>query len=434
MSTFHPQTHAPVRPPLAVAFLARNGGAGGAELLLAETLRVLDRGRCAPLLICGAEGELPRRARALGIPVALADLGRQCALPLWPRRRLHAPHPGTLLGLAALLRRARVDLIHSWTLETRNLGHLLGPLLRRPVVQGCQDLYYGPEFGALQWWLLNHLPARVLATSHAVARSLRAGEALAPGRVAIIRPGIDCARSPLPGAGARAALRASLGIPDAAPVAGLVGRYCHVKGHDVFLEAMAELARTFPRLAVVLVGAAVLPGDDREREIERRIHAAGLAGRVIRTGFRADAATLIGALDVLVCASTQESFGLTLVEAGAAGVPVVATRCGGPEEIVVDQVTGLLVPVGDSAALAAAVARLLADPAKARAMGRAAAWHVRRHFDLRPMVARLTDLYQSVARGERAGMRADLEAGADKDLPPAGAGIEPGSPLPAPTP
>ena len=380
----------PMPAKLRIAFLVKHAGPGGAEVLLAEFLRRLDRQTCEAVVVCGASGWLTARLSALDLPVHVLPLAAVLQAG-GPGTRL--PRPGMIWQLAALLRQQRIDLIHSWTLETRNVAHLCALLLDRPLLQGCHDLYHGASIGALQWWLLNHIPRRLIATSQAVARSLRVGERLAAHRVTVIHPGIAPEHSvPLSGA-ERAALRASLGVAGAAPLVGLIGRSDRVKGHAVFLRAMARVRQSHPQLRVLLVGAPVFDGDAAERDIAQTIQSLGLGPVVLRTGFRADAAQLAGTLDVLACASFEESFGLTLVEAGARAVPVVATRCGGPEEIVVDGVTGLLVPVGDAPGMAAAVGTLLDTPQRARALGRAGQWHVRRHFNLDTMVTQHLDLY-----------------------------------------
>ena len=147
------------------------------------------------------------------------------------------------------------------------------------------------------------------------------------------------------------------------------------KGVDVFLEAAARIAAVRPGVRFVVVGGAITGLEAYARSLEARAQALGLADRVRFTGWTYGPAAMPEvhrALDVLVLASIEpEPFGLVVVEAMATGVPVVATAHGGPAEIVVDGVTGRLVPPRDAQALAAAVCALVDDPAAAARMGAA---------------------------------------------------------------
>jgi L-malate glycosyltransferase len=161
-----------------------------------------------------------------------------------------------------------------------------------------------------------------------------------------------------------------------------VGNYIEGKGQDLAITAFHALARDFPLAALHFHGGDM--GLDRNRAYRAGLEAQAKTGpgasAIHFHGFAADvAAALNGALAALNC-SRAESFSLTCQEAGALGLPVIATRSGGPQEIIVDGETGLLVDVGDRAALEAAMRRLLTDPAEARFMGRRAATLVAQRF------------------------------------------------------
>jgi glycosyltransferase involved in cell wall biosynthesis len=155
------------------------------------------------------------------------------------------------------------------------------------------------------------------------------------------------------------------------PVIGVVGRIEPWKGQDIAVRMLARLGNK--------ASALVLIGDRHSTswpefscQVDALAAELNVADRVVFTGHRIDASALLRGLDVLVCASREEGFGLAVLEAAAAGVPVVATRCGGPEDMIEHEVTGLLVPPEDAAALADAVERVLASPVMAaRIAGRA---------------------------------------------------------------
>jgi glycosyltransferase involved in cell wall biosynthesis len=187
--------------------------------------------------------------------------------------------------------------------------------------------------------------------------------------------------------------RRRLGLPDAGPAVGIVGRLVPVKDHPTFLRAAARLARERPDAVFVVAG---------DGESRRTLETSGrdlLGDRIRFLGWVDDLPALYGALDVVVLTSTNEGTPVSLVEAGAAGRPVVATRVGGVAEVVEDGRTGTLVPPGDPVATAAAVGRLLADPASAGAMGAAARGSVASRFDAARLDAALIELYRDLLGG-----------------------------------
>jgi glycosyltransferase involved in cell wall biosynthesis len=227
-----------------------------------------------------------------------------------------------------------------------------------------------------------------------VLRSLRVGVRLDASRVVKIYPGVDLSRFRLSASGA--AVRAEFGLAADARLIGVVGRLnAEAKGFATLFAAASRIVDRCPAARIVVVGGATLPLDDAQ-SVQAQIRGTPLEHHFVWTGFRDDVPRLLGALDLLVSASPRESFGLVLAEAAACGCPVVSTRSGGAEEIVVDGATGVLVPTADPDALAEAVLALLADPARARRMGRAGRRRVEMHFDLDRMVRCVEAEYRAV--------------------------------------
>lgn len=374
-----------------IGYMTYNVGLGGGELLLAAHLAHADRRNFEPFVVCPGEGPLADHLQKLGVRVAFHPVDRGIKV-----LRFSVPRPDTALRLAADYRREGVDLIHSYTLETRNYANAAALLTGLPLVHTCQDTWFGGSFGRLQWAAMNHVSSRIVATSKNALRSLRVGEKLDPRRVTLIRAGIDTKRfTPRKDS---AVVRRELEVGDNVPVVGIVSRFCAAKGFDVFFAAAARIAARFPAVRFLVVGGAVLRSDDYAGRIHELIRDLGLSQQTILTGFRGDVERLIACMDVLVSASPRESFGLTMAEAAACGRPVVATRSGGAEEIVVHGETGLLVPVGDPAVLADAVIALLADPARANAMGAAGRRRAEACFDIQMMVRKVEALYSQLRR------------------------------------
>jgi glycosyltransferase involved in cell wall biosynthesis len=200
-------------------------------------------------------------------------------------------------------------------------------------------------------------------------------------------------RSAPPG---RAAARAALGLDPDQPVVLTVGRLTHMKGQWHLVDAVPGLLARFPDLAVVLVGDGPL-----RQALEKRAAALGVAGAVRFPGHRADARQLLDAADVFVLPSRYEGMPLVALEAMEAGLPVVATRVIGSEEVVVDGVTGALVRPGDSAALGVALGRLLADPGLRRRQGAAGRCRYLAGFTRERMAADTAAVYEATLRGAR---------------------------------
>lgn len=195
----------------------------------------------------------------------------------------------------------------------------------------------------------------VICVSSAVSRRQRGLYPRYPTRV--VHPGLDRP----PATSSRGAAREQLGCTTAERLIGIVGRVEPWKGQDIAVRMLAELAD--PDAHLILFGQRRSPTWPRfGDQVEQLARDLGVAGRITFAGHRCDVTQLLPALDVVVCSSRQEGFGLAILEAMAAGVPVVATRCGGPEDIVLHEASGLLVPVDDPAALAGAVRRVLGQP------------------------------------------------------------------------
>jgi len=229
------------------------------------------------------------------------------------------------------------------------------------------------------WWLLR----RALGACHAVV-------AVAPGvRDAVAALGVAPARihvipNPVP--------RFGIARAPAGPAPRLlsVGRLHPAKGHDLALEAAALLGGDSFVWDILGAGPA---GDD----LRRRAAAPALGGRVRFAGFQSDPRPWLAAADLFVLASRVEGLPLALLEAMAAGLPVVATRCGrGVEDALEDGAAGVLVPPDDPGALAAAIRALLADPERRRALGEAARRRSR-DFDPGPIAERYERLLLAVA-------------------------------------
>lgn len=298
------------------------------------------------------------------------------------------------------MRRGRYDCVLSFFETSDLLTAVLAPWAGvRARISSRRDTGFRHS-GRLRrlYQLLNHRFARVIAASEAIRLSLVA-EGWRPERVRLIYNGVDIRRF---GTADGGVLRKELGIPPEAVVLGTVANLSPVKDHATVIEALRRLHAQGRAMHLVLAG----DGPEREALTEQVVQA-DLAEFVHFLGRRQDIPTVLAAVDVVVLASHSEGLSNALLEASAAGRPIVATDVGGNPEVVADGATGLLVPISDPESLAEAVVRLADTPTLRTAMGIAGRERVSRHFSVAAMVgAYAATIEEAVAEG-----------GAEPDLP-----------------
>ena len=383
-----------------VLFVNPGRDLGGAEHSLLLLLRELVRRDVEPTVALFGDGPFAARLATLGLRTAYLDLPDavrrgsryDAGLRLADVVRLGAlAVPGTG-QLAGLVRRTRADIVHTNGLKAHLLGGFAGRATLRPVVWHLRD-FPPPGLQGKSLQAASHvLPRLMLANSTAVAQAW--GK-----RVRAIGNPVDLVRFH-PEVGGEA-VRAELGIGPDEPVVGMVAHLTPWKGHEEFLRMALAVRDQVSGVRFLVSGGAIYETDGHDGYAERLTRRAvdlGLGGRVHFLGNRDDVPEILAALDVVVhCPTAPEPFGRVVAEAMAVGKPVVAARAGGLPEIVEHEVTGLLVPPGDLAACAAAVTRLLGDPALRARLGAAARVHAAAHFDPAIHAERVMAAYGEVA-------------------------------------
>ena len=218
-----------------------------------------------------------------------------------------------------------------------------------------------------------------------------------PNQIERIYNGIDPA-------GYRAAhgfqIRDELRIGRDAPLVGIIGLLNERKGHRTLFQAMEGLRREIPEIRLLVVGEGKI-----EAEMMRLAEQLGIGQYVLFMGLRRDIPEILAALDVLALPSSREGFGYVLVEAMAAEKPVVATNVSSIPEIVMDGVTGILVPPGKPDALRQAIHRLLNDRGLARSMGAAGRRRAEEKFSIARMLDEVEGLFERIIPCHRTGAR-----------------------------
>jgi glycosyltransferase involved in cell wall biosynthesis len=386
--------------PLRVLIVAHSGQQGGAELCLDTALRRLDRTRVDAVVVFANEGPMADSARALGYEVEVMPLSwwlyvdanrwyfKNLLGGCWPRIR----------RLAALIRERKIDVVYTNTAvifegamaaRTAGVPHVWHIHEVLGASQGLRSLAPVP-------WIqkfIRRYSTTVVFESEAARRVF---EALTPLEHASVIPNSlrfdvdDCQQPPAPA-------RAQLNLPPDAWVVGFVGQLIDRKNPLDLVDAFAQVRRR-DDVRLLIVGDGPL-----RPTVEARIKSRGVESACRVAPFQQDVRPVLAAIDVLALPSTHESFGLVLIEAGACGKPAVAYRSQGPEEIIVDSVTGLLLPHNSASGLAAAIQSLHDDRDRCRQLGAAARLHVRERFDAAANARRLEQCLVQAARIRKPG-------------------------------
>lgn len=293
---------------------------------------------------------------------------------------------GLVLRLKQTIRTHRPDLVH---IHSRRGADLWGGLAARLAGVPCvlSRRVDNPEARwavALKYRLFDH----VITISEGIRQVLLA-EGLAPEKVSCVRSAV--APAPYLHEVDKAAFRKDLGFDADTPIAGMVAQLIPRKGHRHLIAALPAVLAEHPRLQVLIYGRGPLAA-----ELRQAIADQGLAGHVTLMGFVDDLPAQLGALDLLVHPADMEGLGVSLLQASAARVPIIASRAGGMPEAVVDGENGVLIEVGDVAALSAAMRRLLGDAALRARMGEAGRARVLREFSVDAMCAGNLAIYEKV--------------------------------------
>ncbi len=368
----------------------------GAERMLLLTLGHLPEHAKDAALICPADGPLRARAEAMGIKwyPAPALNARFTRNPL-ETIGYAISAAAAIRGLRRMLIDLSPDLVHANSVRAGMVATISTLGSGVPVIWHVHDILPRHPVTTLVRFIARRCGrVHVLGCSQAAARSVLQGDSTGqPERLTVIHNGIDVERFSSAG-GDRQATRRSFGFDDDSFIVGIVGQITPRKGHLTLLKAFALLRLSVPHARLVVAGAPLFNRDHKyldtlRREAERR----DLDNYVRFAGPREDVPAVMRALDLLVLSSELEPFGLVLPEAMIMGTPVLATRSGGPEEIIEHGVNGHLAPVGDVTALAEALVELAANPALRAAYSEQGPMSVKNRFSSETYMQKLCELH-----------------------------------------
>lgn len=366
---------------------------GASRSLLRLATRLKERGH-QPLVLLPDAGPLGGRLRSAGVRSVLFPSLRVITRPVLASWRLLPWLAGFLpsaIALARLIKREKIDIVHT------NTGVIVSSALAARFA-GCPHVWHirdwFQEFGPLWKPYSRYILAnadRVLCVSQAIA-----GQFPGSDKIEVLNNGFDLAEFPEPDTSERAAAKTAWGLKNGELVVGTVGRIKFKrKGQEFLLQAAKILRERGTNITCLLAGG---PAPGAEEQIGQMKHLAEKLGvQAIFTGELPDARSAYAAMDIFVLPSAQpEPFGGVVMEAMALGLPVVGTNIGGTTEQVSDGETGFLVPPADPEAMAAAIAKLAADPGLRQRMGSNGRQRVAEKFNIRDMTTRIVTLYESL--------------------------------------
>ena len=363
-----------------VLFIHGIGKIGGAERELLVIVDRLPRWGCRPLVVCPNRGPLVEEFARRGIDT------RGVPMPPWRKLVAYPRRASAVRRLREVIEAERPVLLHVndiwWVPQTLHAARGL----EIPVVAHVRQEI---EPSKARRYELDRLDL-VLPVSQKIRQSLETGGVL-PERMRVLYSGVDL--SLVPGQDDGREVRRRFGIPAGALVLGTVANLFARKGYDVMLRALPAILKSSPHVHYLIIGGGDAGYETRLRALVRKL---GLTSHVHFAGFQPSVYPHLAALDIYVHPALMEGFGIAVLEAMAMRKPVVTTAIGGLPEIVLDGETGVLVPPGDSDALARAVSLLLRDPARRGELGAAGRDRVTARFTVDAMMKGLAAGYRAL--------------------------------------
>ncbi|ROQ46668.1 glycosyltransferase involved in cell wall biosynthesis [Marinobacter sp. 3-2] len=360
-----------------VLHLIDTTGPGGAETVFINLLKKMQVSRLNNVVVLRGKGWVSERVMELGIqPVFLDSKG--------------SFNFSYISELRRLVRERRVDLIHAHLLGSNVYGAMVALICRKPMIatfHGAVDVAASERFLKAKFAIVGLGASAIVCVSKRLQDELRHRSSLPDKKLRLIYNGVDpdlFFRSQASG------LRYELGLPPHATIVVSVGNIRPAKGYEYLVEAAVALAERDPLVHFVVVGHQ---REELFAKLSHQIAQADNYPNIHWLGFRDDVVNILRQADIFLLPSVSEGFSISTVEAMMASIPIVATRSGGPEEILRDTETGLLVPVRDPGAIVSAIARLSDQGLRAQ-LGQDARNDALRRFSLTSMQSAYYELYQ----------------------------------------
>lgn len=369
--------------PIKLAYLLPGLKVGGLEKMVISLVSGLDRRKYYPAIVCfDTKGELAGEVEAQGIEVFLA-------------KRRQGIDYFYALRLAKFLKKQNTDLLHAHNCTAFFYGTLAARLARIPIVYTEHDRDFPPE-RRIAWLnkILSLIVEQVITVSDLLKGCLIKYESFNANKIKTIHNGVD--PTPFSLSLDRKKYIDELGLEDASPLIGIVARLDRLKNHKLLLDAMQDIANEIPTVKLLIIG----DGPTR-KNLEEQADRGGLQNNILFLGMRGDVSNLLLLIDLFVLCSLSEGMPLALIEAMAAGKPIVATNVGGVSEIVRNGINGILVEPTNPAFLAKAILQILKNKDILRTMGENGREVFKQKFTLHKMIKSYEGVYSHAAGRSR---------------------------------
>jgi glycosyltransferase involved in cell wall biosynthesis len=363
-----------------ILHVCETGGIGGAETVLLNIVSNLDSDSFDSSVLLFRSGWLYDKIIARGIDISVMKTAKSFDLSL-------------IWRLWRKIISDKIDIVHSHLPDSNVYCAIAGRLAGVPVI----TTYHGKlrthrglsTVGKLKYFFIRHCASKIISVSDYLKNELHSYAKMPLKKIATVYNGVGFDQ--LDSQFETEKLKRKIGILDGERVVGIVANMRSDKGYEYFIKAARLICEGIPQTKFIVVGEE---RSDIKTMMEKEIGQSCLRGKVLFLGFREDISALLNIMDIFILSSTSEGLSIATIEAMAIGIPVVATRSGGPEEIVEDGKTGFLVPIRDDIALAEKALQILRNPELARAFSKEAKNHVRGKFNIENMIKQYETIYR----------------------------------------
>lgn len=364
----------------AILHLIDTTGPGGAETVFINLLRELEKSEFRSLVVLRGEGWVADKVRKLGLEPRIVDSKGSFNL-------------GYLLILRRLVKSEGIEMIHSHLLGSNVYGALLAMICRLPMIatfHGAVDVASGERLLRTKFAIIGLGASAIVCVSKRLQQELSERSPLPSRKLHLIYNGVAPEQFSLPASGN---LKSELGLPDQVRLVVSIGNIRPAKGYEYLIEAACELSQSDPGTHFVVVGHQKKALFD---QLQAQIAESPVKPNIHFLGFREDVWDILKQADIFLLPSVSEGFSISTVEAMMAGVPVIASRSGGPEEIITHEEDGLLIPAKDSEAIVGAIS-VLRDRSLRQRLVNKAHETANERFSLFSMLEGYRKLYRELA-------------------------------------
>lgn len=388
-----------------ILFISHESSLYGAQISLLQLLNGINRDIYELFVITDNDGPLVEEVRKIGIAVLISDVSRWITDSGSKSFRnfggLVKSLPSSVRRITKFIEAQKIDVVYTNTVtciggaiaaKIKKKAHIWH--IRENIRNNLNNASYIPK--RLIPFVVAFFSDQIITNSY----SLRAdffNEAIK--KIDIVYNGINVERF---SGYIKGILKKDLSIGEDKKLIGIIGGVFPNKGHETFLRAAQLIKKQFPNVVFIVVGDGQNSFLLKLKHLSQKL---GIYDSVYFLGWRGDIEKIMQDIDLLIVASEQETFSRVVIEAMAAAKPVVSTRCGGPEEIIVNGVTGLLVPVGDAERMTTATVRILTNNSLSESFGKAGRERAESVFSEKRYVSSIETLILKTVRGTESGGR-----------------------------